>query len=536
MTAAVLEVNGTDRTPVSQWDATWEERVDGVGQASVTIQDRDPSSTLEYGRGNYIVTPGHSTLGWRDILKMSVGATNLFWGEIDHATLNLPVGFPWRRWKIGASDFNTVMDLRYVGMPDGFSWQTIDGGRTHEAYDPNAHGQSRDGATVQALFDAYVELPALVGPTTFDTTSFVHNWLPASVMVDPSTGESRLHWDKTPLRSATDEIRGMANFPIFCWIDPDLAVHWEAFKNWDFIEGGGLTLLSPTTAFQRIAPAIVTDTDPDGVTSVGGRDLRIEYDGTYMPQQVYVSGVTDYIYNGGDTIFQGTGWGRPHGDANSRHGVLRARKTLVDAEAVTDIQKGAIAGSYTNYGRRARIRGSVKVGQPGEAVDGWRCGQLLSLFDSRLPPSLYGRAFPIQRVAGSLKAGQEFREYTLEFGDFPIARFSQKYRTTPQRLPTARLPAKQHVITWPTQHLRPSTAYVLTSQMVDRSGKPVRHGGVSVSWSMAVTNAAGATVSTGSIAPITSVTDAHGRTAATLTTGSATGLHYRVHCATAAQV
>lgn len=532
-----------------EWGANWEERIDGAGQAQITIQDRPPIfNDKEYGRGNSVqVTnplPGDSgrSVGWRDVVRIKLGSQNLYWGEVVNSKLGLPTGHPYRRWAVSCTDWNTILDLRYVGLPDGLDWQSIDGGATHEAIDPNAKGLARDGATVQALFDNYVELP-LLAPTpsmtrplpfeTFDTTTYVRNWIPRSVMIDPATGESRLQWTGTTLRSALDEMRSLASFPLFCWIDPDLAVHWEALPNPDIGGGGGsLPLLSPRHPNRRPAPVTLVDTDPDHDTSIGFRDLEITYDGTYMPQQAYINGVTDYLYNGGSTIYQGTGYrAHPIGRSALKH----YRQIVADAEAVTDREKAAVAGALESYGQRARVRGSVKVGSRDDVVDGWRVGQLVKIYDARLPPALYGKAFPIQAVKGQVVPGNEFRTYTLEFGDFPIARFSQKYRSTPQRIGTKRLPARKHRIYWPTHNLRPSTSYILYSQMVDQSDKPVRRGAVPIDWTLTTVDGTGATVSTGSLSQHGTVTDEHGRSAATLTTGPTTDLHYHVRVRTVSQ-
>lgn len=539
---ATLTINGTDVTGPSEWEATWEERIDGVGQANLTVQDRDPSSAIEYGRGtNFSFTEFGVTVpsqGWRDIVKISIPGLTLYQGEIVDAELDLPVGHPWRRWALSASDFNTIMDLRLVGVPDGLTWETIDGGQTHTAIDPNAVGLATDGATMQALFANYVELPLFVGPTTIGTSTYVHDWIPTSTLIDPITGLSRLLWTNNTVRGAKDELSSLAGFPIFGWIDPDLEFHWEVFKDWTGIEASDFSMLFPTVPFQRFAPARISDQEAEqnGSTVIGGRKLKFKYDATYMPQQSYITGVTDFIHNAsGTTTYQGTGW--PARTSGRRTAILNARQLLLDAEAVTDAQKGAIAHTVGKYSFRARLRGTVTVGQPDEAVDGWRVGQLLTIDDVRMPPGLRGHSFPIQRVQGKVKKGQTtWREYVLEFGDFPIATFSQKYRTTPQRLKTARLPAKSMIIEWPTHHLRPDTSYNLISQLVDRSKKPVRYAGLPVTWELTVLDGSGINVGGGSLVASTDTTDAHGRAAATLTTGSTTGLHYHVKAFTDAQL
>jgi hypothetical protein len=510
-----LLINGVDRTPDSQWDATWEQKLDGVGMANITIQDR--SNSTEYGKV-------------RDLIVMRAGSTNVFSGEITRARVELPVGFPWRRWKITASDWNTVMDLRLVGAPDGTYWGSIDGGQTHEAIDRAAHSAYHDGWSIDNLFNGggaesapgYARMP---DGTRFDTTQPNRtNYLPRSVFIEPTHNEYRIHWTNVTLRAAIDEIRGLAPFPIYCWIDPDHKVHWQAFGNYTAVTGAPVapfTTISPHATSVPKASAYVTDTSPDGSASVGGRDLSFEYDGAYMPEQPYVTGTTTFIYHGGAIVYQGTGF--PNRETQDP----TKRQLLVDAQAATEAQKDLIARHYQKFAARARIQGSVTIGSPTDVVDSWRVGQMLKIVDDRLPATLNGKSFPIQRVSGKLEPGNDFRIYTLEFGDAPLDRFSQKYRATPGLTHRARhLPARKHRVYMP-RHLRPSTSYNVMSQMVDEAHRPVRQGGVPVNWSLEARDRAGVETGAGSITAVTQVTDKHGRTTATLTTGAATDIHYR---------
>lgn len=293
-------------------------------------------------------------------------------------------------------------------------------------------------------------------------------------------------------------------------------------------------MMSPTMPFSRAAPAAITD-DPNavnGTTIIGGRNLRIEYDSDYMPQETYIVGTTDFILNNGNVVFQGTGYASGPG---RQHQNPIFRQVMIDAQAVTEAEMVSVSKAHINYARRARLRGSITIGQDDEVVDGWHCGQLLTITDARLPPLLNGHSFPIQRVSGSLKAGNDFRVYNLEFGDFPIPRFSQKFRTTPQRIGTARLPANRHQIELSTHHLLPSHTYTAYSQMVDASGKPLRMSGIPVIWNLTVTDSTDALVAQGTLDGIDPETDIHGRTAATLVTGTSTGLFYHLTAITPAQ-
>jgi hypothetical protein len=562
-------INGEELTPpaansdlAAQWDVEFEERIDGVGTARVVIQDR--LNEREFGASNLM--PGQDPLtvrsggaperpvGWRDILEMKTtdGGIWLFKGEITSSSVSLPAGFPFRRWTITASDWNSLMDSRLVGYPDGQTWETIDGGETWNPIDPAAEGQETDAETVQHLFDVYVRKPPTSissGPPypegdAFNTTTFVHSWVAPDVMIDPDTGRSHFRWTNTTLRSALDELRGLVgHYPINCWIDPDDNVHWESLRDFDILRGFGLPLMEPDPPYTTDAVARVTDVTDEinGTTVVGGRNLEFEWDSSFMPQNVYVIGTTDFVYNAaGSYTEQGTGWDGGGWLYDLPHGP-QFRQYSVDAESHSRGTRRSVGRSYSSYARRARLRARVTVGSPTEKVDGWRCGSLLQVNDSRLTHggnrSLTGKQFPIQRVGGRLKPGQDWIEYTLEFGDFPQARFSQKYQTQPQRLVTARLPAKRHIVELPTHHLLPSTTYTCYSQMVDHSNKPFRRQSIKVVWGLTVTDNAGAPVSAGSITPITDpmVTNQHGRTAAHLTTGSTTGLHYHVTAITPTQ-
>jgi hypothetical protein len=502
-TDAQLLINNRDVTPVAEWDASWEERADGTpGQMTVTIQDRGNANV--YGNS-------------RDRITLKIAGVNAFDGEIVTSQIDLPPGVPWRRWKISATDWNTVPDLRLVNVPSGESWLSTDGGATFQNVDPNAQGGGDDAHTVADLFAAYAARP---DGSAFDASSYVYTYIPNSVLINQHTGES--NWAANPhesLKSALDNLRNLAGVPIYTWIDPDGKVHWVALPD----------LVTPSN--NPPAPAAITDVSPNGTTTVGGRGLSIQYDGSYMPQAVYVTGVTDYVYNGGNVLTNGTGWA----------GGITApslRQIAVDAQSVTRQQRDKIGAAYATYGQRARVRGTVTVGKPLtstviEKVDGWRCGQMLQITDARLPVGISGQSWPILTVKGKLWSTVNVREYTLEFGDAPRQAFSAKYRTTATKIKTPLQPAHIHEVYFSNLHPLPSTSQTVTSQMIDAAKKPVRAPGVPVVWSMTVTDSTGAVVTgQGSIVAITSSTDTNGETTATFTTGATAGLTYDVRADT----
>jgi hypothetical protein len=536
---AVLTINGVDVTGPSEWSMTWEERTDGSpGQFSAVVQDRTNSAL--YG------------VVQRDHVNLALGSGfQLYDGEIVNSKLDLPVGMPWGRWNLGGSDWNTIPDLRLVGVPSGGMWVTLDGGLTFQNVDPLAQCGTSDSATVVAIFHNYVRRP--YDSAEFDTSSFLGTYIsPTSgILFDTGTGAYHLDWNGShvQLRGALDDVRSLGSFPIFFWVDPAGFVHWQVFQDVVVPFGGGiapftegsLTLGLPETppSLSGAAPAILSDgiyPNPpvDGVSVIGCRGLSYGFDASYMPEEAWVNGTTDYIYNGGVVIPQGTGWGdTPFGMPNPL-----MRQISVDAQAASVADRLAVGSAYTHFGQRARIKISATCsGRPDEQVDGWRAGQTVSIYDARLPAALNGLAWPIHRVAGKLRAGHpELREYTLEAGDAAIGRFYAKYRNSPRTIATPRKPAYTHEIYF--QNLSPAVgeSQWLTSQMLDSSKKPVRASGLPVDWSLAVSLAGVPTASDASLSPASAIANADGQTMVLFTTDSSTGgLTYEVIAETPAQ-
>ena len=534
---SVLTINGVDLTPDTEWAMTWEERTDGSpGQFSATIQDR--ANSLQLG------------VAQRDHVRLTLQPSGfiLYDGEIVNSTLDLPVGMPWGRWKISGSDWNTIPDLRLVGTPAGWLWFSYDGGLTFQTIDPHAQCGTSDASTVASLFANYVRRP--YDGALFDTTAYVGTYISdtSEILFDDRTGVYHLDWTNshTPLRSALDDVRSLGSRPIFVWIDPAGYVHWQAFQDvvlgsgsslTPFIDGA-LTLGTPQTpdSLSGAAPAILTDSSPDGVTSIGCRALSFSFDASYMPQQVYVNGTTDYLYNGGDAIAQGTGWGH----AAFGNGDPAMRQINVDAQSASVTDRLAVGSAYTHFNQRARIRISATFGgrlDEGPVIDGWRAGQTVTIIDARLPASLNGLAWPIQRVAGKLVAGQPTtRLYTIECGDMPIGRFYAKYRSAPKTIPTPRRPAYTYDIYF--QNLAPDIGEVqtLVAQAKDSATKEVRVAGLPVEWTLVVKLAGVVTTSDATLTPTTGTTNADGQCAAAFTADSTTGgLTYVVTAATPPQ-
>ena len=508
---ATLLVNGVDVTGPTEWSMTWEERADGSpGTFSAVIQNRHADDFV------FGVTQRE-----RVNLTLSSGFI-LYDGEVVNSTLDLPVG-QIGRWNLKGTDWNTVPDLRLVGVPSGGTWLSTDGGLTFLNVDPNAQNGPTDAVTIAELFDAYVRKPG-VGwpfpspPTPFNTSAYVGNYVSGAALLNPHTGEPTLQWSHSTLHSALDDVRSLATSPVYFWIDPAGFVHWKTYAD----------MSSP-------APAAITDDHPDGVTSIGCRALSFGFDASYMPQDVWVNGVTDYIYNGGDVIAQGTGWGAGPFDV-ADPGV---RQISVDAQSASVAQREAVYAAYTKYNAQAKVKIQLTIGgrlDEGPVIDGWRCGQSVQITDARLPASLNGLSWPIQRVQGSLKAGRpETRQYVLECGDMPIGSFFAKYRTNPKTIVTPRKPAYTWEIYFQNLAPAPGEAQTLVLQALDSSKKSVRAPGLTCNVTLTVTLAGAPFTSDASVSPASAVSNADGQVAIIFTADSTTGgLTYKVDAATPA--
>ena len=504
---AVLLIDGVDVTGPSEWSMTWEERADGSpGQFSAVIQDR--LNTMLFG----VTARNHVQLA------LTSGFV-LYDGEVVNSTLALPVGAPWGRWNLQGTDWNTIPDLRLIGAPSGALWFSYDGGLTFQPIDPLAHCGTSDSATVKSLFDNYVRRP---DGSAFNADTFVGTYIDAGsgILFDLALGTYHLNWDgsHSALRSALDDLRSLGSTPIFVWIDPAGFVHWKTQAD----------MTDP-------APAVLTDDHPDGVTSIGCRALSFGFDGSYMPQQAYVNGSVGFVYNGGAVIPQGTGWG----DGDFATGDPRKRQISVDAQAASLASRIASAAAYTGYSARSRVKIQVIIGgrlDEGPVIDGWRCGQAVTITDARLPSSLNGLSWPIQRVQGSLKSGQPTtRQYVLECGDMPLGRFYAKYRSGPTTIATPRKPAYTWEIYF--QNLSPAVgeSQTLVLQAMDSSKKAVRVAGLACNVTITVTLAGSPFTSDASLSPASGVSNADGQVSVIFTADSATGgLTYKVDAATPA--
>ena len=215
----------------------------------------------------------------------------------------------------------------------------------------------------------------------------------------------------------------------------------------------------------------------------------------------------------------GTGW------SSSVEQDPNKRQVYVDApQSTTEDQRNAIGAQVLYRGQYPTLRGTVTV----SGVDGWRCGQLVQICDVRLPTALNGKFFVIQRVASRLIAGNDVREYDIDWGDGSVGR-----STTQQPKPIVGNwvgPLTKIVILTKDVSPKPNESQVIVGQLSTMSGDPIQLSDRVVNWDLVVLDGNNnVVVGQGFIAPSSSTTDASGQARTKLTTGSRTGLTYYVY-------
>ncbi len=429
--AIVVTIGGVNRTLDAPFDRIkLEAGVSSISRATIVLYDETSAIVV------------HD----RDIVTVDVDGTRVFWGEVSTRDYDL-FGGPARMITLNCTDWNTLLDDRLVGCPTGYMWSGPDEQGNYVAVDPSANTSATDAGTVASLFDAYVRLP---DGTALDATTHVAEYIPNSYL-----GANILYWDRRTLRSVLDDLAGIAarflpyNAPVACWIDAGTtttppAVHWQALPSPDpRLVGGG------PAALARMLPQVVPTSlsasawgfseSPDGSTTVApDKGAKFSFDGTAMPQGVYATGATGFAYNGGVALLGGSGWCGGGAADPSRRQVLQQ----TDADSVAE--RDAYAARVTGRGQRATIRGSLSYTDLSASML-FRPGDgLLMDFPTTI---VISDSWPIQKVTTTFIGGDGKRVFSIEWGDAPSPRLTQRPRATAAK-PQAQ-PGNAHEIAQP---------------------------------------------------------------------------------------
>jgi hypothetical protein len=220
----------------------------------------------------------------------------------------------------------------------------------------------------------------------------------------------------------------------------------------------------------------------------------------------------------------GSGWVGSH-DPGKRQAYVD------DQSSVSTTNRDAVGGQAIYRGLYPVLRGSFVT----SGSDGWRVGQLVRITDARLPATLNGRRFVIQRVSPGLIAATDDRIYTIDFGDGPVARQSAR-RAPKDKVPDNMASGTTQMYILEADVLpKPNTSQVITAQLVSNAGIPWAILDKVVNWSLLVYDSDFNVVEgQGVLEPPVSQTDREGKARTVLTTGPASDLIYFIYTDTPA--
>jgi len=268
-----------------EWSMSAEEVLGGTGRCTIRVQDRNNSYEPK--------------CHWDVKAVIASSGFVLFRGEIINEPEELPVGMPWRVWALDCADYNNELPQRLVGAFDGRTWEDADGLGVYVNVDHYANSLKTDKKTVKRLLDHYIR----VDGEALETDTYVFKYLD-----DFAT----IYWAYTDLQSALEDLASQIVENLQFWIDPDLKFHWQTIPEWQELLQDTLAIAADDTLSQLagmmpegmqdldFAPFYISD-DPDDTSpdKIGGRDLKFNFDGSNMPQQIYVRGSTGFVYNAG---------------------------------------------------------------------------------------------------------------------------------------------------------------------------------------------------------------------------------------------
>lgn len=275
-----IEINGVEMLNDNgvEWSMSFEEVLGNSSRATLRVQDRNSS--------------WEPTDHWEVKATIRSNGWILWRGEIQSHGFELEPGVPWITWVLTCVDANDQLPQRLVGAFDGITWQdTSPGLGIFVNIDPYGVTLDTDKKTVKALFEHYVRIYG----EEIDTTEYVYKHIDEIYPIE---------WSYSNVKSALEEMAALVQDNLQFWIDPDFKFHWRTIPAWqDLLQeaaagGGGGALMFPELADDvPLAPYEIVDVDSDGVDTIGFSRLRMDFDGSTMPQQIYVKGGTGYVYN-----------------------------------------------------------------------------------------------------------------------------------------------------------------------------------------------------------------------------------------------
>lgn len=383
------------------WNCSFELVLGAVSRATVTIQDRAMSDWEPQPHVDVkAVRRSTGTVLWR--------------GEslVPHGSL--PLGLRGenriRFWTIPCRTWDGFIREALFGAPDGGNFWRPNDREPYRPIDPYAISNATDDLTVQNWIDRY---RPYAGGTAIDTATFVfeHDMVPGWVV--------QKYDDMSTLGAAFDEVASQGTVNIQDWLDPDHAWHHQEVPNAvDLLADGDL--------------GAELETCPVSIGPSGNghhKGLEWDYDGQPMVEQVYLQGATPFMHEddkddaAGATGFYPEDPDNPNvaqtQDPTKRQAYLPAPSAATRARAI------AVARSALQRGISPTLRMTFALDVEG-GTDGIRPGQIMTINDDGLPPSLQGsHKFVVQRVAANIAEGTDILRYQVDVGDGPVSRANQ---------------------------------------------------------------------------------------------------------------
>lgn len=467
-----------DVTAKSEWPVDIEETLGQPSTASFRLQDR-VMADVDFED----LAGGGIDLAELDTKIFLLGAeVPLFRGKVLRPGVELPVAHPFRIHGISCTDYQReVFDRRLVGAPGGGIWAPANSDNNFIPIDPTAiFASGSDKGAVQTLFENYATVPS----DPMDVDTFVNEY--ATLDGAPYLA------DKAKVRQVLEWLAGLVAGNLQYWLDPALRMHWQVIPRWFEQESDedSLVMLFPETAFpMEAAPVAIDNENPDGVTSVGCRNLGWDFDYGPLLRQFYVVGGVGFAYNGGVVDKRGSGWVSFGTDASAQN-ISQAQEVLDAPEAVDLTTKLAAAGRASHAVTRGILRGHLTVGNERHHPDGFHVGQSIRINDARMPGYLRNRYYCIQRVKTRLIPFTNWRIYDIDWGDAPVQRASSR-RPLVVNSADVRGPGRVYDIAGRVGSPVAGSTVTIVGQLTDDAGNPRRAYGITVQLELHAWDSAG---------------------------------------------
>lgn len=464
MPTVVISIGGTERTLSLPLETiTVEESIDAPATFKGTIWDADRSITVAK----------------RDDITATDDDECVFRGMV--MTRKYRRGGAGRWIDITGVDYSRTLDERQVGVPDGgFSIGSDNAGNLNSV-DNDAHSWDNDKVSIAEWFSAYV-----AGPIVWDVDTFVTEYI-SGLGATP-------FYPRGTMRQALDQLAGFVGPTLHWFLRPftdHVAIIWIKFP----VDSDGHIPDDDDTLDE--APFGI-DEDPDDVTTFDPDSIEPEFDGSNMPESVYIDGKTGFVFGGTQTVTLpigasgdtqtivtgspsiqggGSGW-YPYGSEGAGGRDTSKRQARISSDASTIDERAIDGANALMFSDREVIRIPV-VMQTEDAI--LHVGQKMSV---SYPSLEVDGVFVIQHVVTAYLNAGAFRKHTFELGDAMTGRITQQRADRVKAPINAQSPANRLALTVGSATVEPDTAVQVPATLQNPSELGVPINGRTVFWDL----------------------------------------------------